>query len=468
MPDYILVNKELYHHGIKGQKWGVRRFQKKDGSLTPAGKKRYSDSDGVSDKPKKVSTHRVVLEKKYMDKGMTAEEAKLAANKRIKTEKYIAAAAAVTVAACAAYYAKNKYSETYCDQVLKAGTSFHNLDRTANNRPDQHLYVAYRQNDVNYFRGKFALIKMKNKDNPNHELFDHVVTAKEDIKIPSINTRKNVFRELYNNDEQFRKTFNDHSHILDAATRKDIGLKPKDHKISSADKVYKKMWRKFGDKDNPEFNVAKRKYFDALRQKGYDAIVDEWDTRKDVYRSDAPLILLNTSSKRFGEMKINELDGRDVLIGQANSRNYERGRMYLNWLYAPHTNHFNESSKLLSRQAAKSARNTKYVDEYLKRAGESFDPKKAAMKLKGAEIADAGKYASKYKNMSFEQAKNLAKAKRSVINSVESTVGLGVAMAPYIVAQRASNNRYVMKYLEEHPNTELTYNEIVLMKKNGR
>lgn len=33
---------ELYHYGIKGQKWGVRRFQNKDGSLTPAGKKRYN------------------------------------------------------------------------------------------------------------------------------------------------------------------------------------------------------------------------------------------------------------------------------------------------------------------------------------------------------------------------------------------------------------------------------------------
>lgn len=35
----------LRHHGIKGQRWGVRRFQKKDGSLTPAGQKRY-DNDG--------------------------------------------------------------------------------------------------------------------------------------------------------------------------------------------------------------------------------------------------------------------------------------------------------------------------------------------------------------------------------------------------------------------------------------
>lgn len=41
--DMLISEDELCHHGIKGQKWGIRRFQKKDGSLTPDGKERYDD-----------------------------------------------------------------------------------------------------------------------------------------------------------------------------------------------------------------------------------------------------------------------------------------------------------------------------------------------------------------------------------------------------------------------------------------
>jgi len=42
---FTTSNGELCHWGIKGMKWGVRRYQNKDGSLTPAGKKRYDDDD---------------------------------------------------------------------------------------------------------------------------------------------------------------------------------------------------------------------------------------------------------------------------------------------------------------------------------------------------------------------------------------------------------------------------------------
>ena len=46
---------ELKHWGIKGMKWGVRRYQNKDGSLTPAGKKRYSDGSTSSSSTSKSS-----------------------------------------------------------------------------------------------------------------------------------------------------------------------------------------------------------------------------------------------------------------------------------------------------------------------------------------------------------------------------------------------------------------------------
>ena len=72
-----MERKELYHWGVKGQKWGVRRYQNKDGSLTPAGKKRY---DNWSDDAKTATS----LKKKNVNEMSNAELKKL--NERIRLE----------------------------------------------------------------------------------------------------------------------------------------------------------------------------------------------------------------------------------------------------------------------------------------------------------------------------------------------------------------------------------------------
>lgn len=60
----VCLNDELYHHGIEGQRWGIRRFQNKDGSLKPAGKKRYDKEVAKLKAEKKKLRNEISIQKK--------------------------------------------------------------------------------------------------------------------------------------------------------------------------------------------------------------------------------------------------------------------------------------------------------------------------------------------------------------------------------------------------------------------
>ena len=72
-----MENRSLTHAGVKGMRWGVRRYQNKDGSLTPAGKQRYNS---MSEDAKVASS----LKKKSVKSMSNAELRKL--NERVRLE----------------------------------------------------------------------------------------------------------------------------------------------------------------------------------------------------------------------------------------------------------------------------------------------------------------------------------------------------------------------------------------------
>ena len=70
---------ELYHHGIKGQKWGVRRYQNKDGSLTKYSVERLKEGGNAYEKMNKSRgknkiTNRMVPDTKLLDKHFVFEK----------------------------------------------------------------------------------------------------------------------------------------------------------------------------------------------------------------------------------------------------------------------------------------------------------------------------------------------------------------------------------------------------------
>lgn len=63
--NYMSSYDELYHHGIKGMRWGVRRFQNEDGTLTAQGRQRYKDYRSDQSTRRSLTRH-VAADKKNL------------------------------------------------------------------------------------------------------------------------------------------------------------------------------------------------------------------------------------------------------------------------------------------------------------------------------------------------------------------------------------------------------------------
>lgn len=114
------MENDIYHFGIKGMKWGVRRYQNKDGSLTSDEKARYSDDykrahSGKSVKEMSDTELRTVNNRLQMERQYTQMTKKTSKGKKI-VQALISTAGTIT-AAEGAYNTYKKYGNKAIDII---------------------------------------------------------------------------------------------------------------------------------------------------------------------------------------------------------------------------------------------------------------------------------------------------------------------------------------------------------------
>ena len=291
---------ELYHHGIKGQKWGIRRYQYADGTYTPAGRKRYSVSQSSSN-AQRVTT---MMSMKVKDVVNTA-----------RTQ--------VT-------------GRQYVDTYLKRGTTFARI-QTSKEFENFAFYATYKKADSDKYMGLFgknltsrangeakraektanasgseadAAIAKQLRDRANNmKVYQLKLEATKKLKVPSDENASDITANLLK-DSEFKKnvvaSIEDSKEKMRRPTQQVLfkqaqnALNKDPSKMTTSEKVavYKALNLSLTNHNQQEV-AAQAKFYSELKKKGYNALLDYNDKDYSSYHAKRPMIVFDTDSVKL-------------------------------------------------------------------------------------------------------------------------------------------------------------------------
>lgn len=265
------MNDIIMHHGVKGQHWGIRRYQYTDGSLTPMGKRRMNSSD---------------------DKGNVSK-----LNRLSKSLPYVI----------------NGKQRT--DLILKKGTEFSRI-QTSPEFEKFAFYATHLQDDKNKYLGLFGnnLIKRAKYDSDssdngetNTKVYQVKIEATKKLKMPSDENASDITNKLLT-DKDFKSDLR--TAIQQSKTqmrrpaqqellKNSLKLLDKDKELKEGEKltVYKALNLSLTYHDPTSVRVQD-KFYGAMKQKGYNALLDYNDKVYSSYKAKQPVIVFDVSSVR--------------------------------------------------------------------------------------------------------------------------------------------------------------------------
>lgn len=390
------MDDELYHFGVKGMKWGVRRYQNEDGSLTSLGKKRdkmlsdrktakkhsttsnmvkaeYSRREFEDAKTrlklenqKKKSKRQQDLEKKYIDQGFAKDEAEIKAYNRAKTETILKVAGGIALASAAAYVAYKHYDKV-TDRVFEKGSEIGRLTNNGSEPTNRAFYGFVNKHDKDRYEGLYG--KTLGANGP---VYRKAMRAAGDINVASPESARKVLKNMFDTDKQsfdvFKKNIDVMASVVPPTTKQGKLWRKAKQELDSG---------KIGDNTYKAFNTTlvlhtkeqqpiNDKFYSAMKKAGYGAIRDVNDKENSGYFAKNPLIVFDTDKINVeGFTKLGN-DHIDSMFAK------EQGKIAAHTLanqYGPIGAAF--ATSIGAMKLVKRSNETKFVENYRKRHPES-------------------------------------------------------------------------------------------------